>query len=168
MQQEQLKKIVFQYKDHIYRLALSIMKNQAEAEDVLQDVFIRCWEKRHKLKDETKIKAYLMQTTRNRCLDLLKKSSKNQEINATTYYEQSFLTCDNYDEKEKLKLVESLINQLPEINQTILHLRETEQLEYTQIARITDLKIENVRTILSRTRKTLKKQVSLIYEYKAV
>lgn len=76
MKEKELKQALYNNKDIMYRLALSILKCEADAEDALQDVFVKCWDQRSQLNIKTDIKGYLMQSTRNRCLDMIKKHNR--------------------------------------------------------------------------------------------
>ncbi len=167
MKQAELKDTLFKYKDQMYRLALSIMKNSSEAEDVLQDVFVKCWEQKKKIGKSNNLKSYLLKMTRNRCLDVLKKYSRKYEREQVENFETIHTVDNNMDEIEKLKIVNQLIDNLPEQNKTILRLRETDGMEFSDISAITGLKQDNIRTILSRTKKKLKQQLEKVFEYKA-
>lgn len=165
MDAEKLKKAIYTYKDQMYRLALSILKNKPEAEDALQDVFIKCWENRSKIRIDESLKAYLMQSTRNKCLDMIKKQSRQKETETVEDYEYQHKSEPNIDHAEQLKIVYELINRLPEKNRTVLELREKEDLSFDEIASITMNSVENVRTILSRTRKKLKEDLMQIVNF---
>jgi RNA polymerase sigma-70 factor (ECF subfamily) len=165
MNAEKLKNAIYTYKDQMYRLAYSIMKNQPEAEDALQDVFIKCWENRGKIKIDESLKAYLMQSTRNKCLDMIKKQSRKRETGSIEDYEYEYQNEQNIDQIEQLRIVNELIEKLPEKNRTILELREKEDLSFEEISKITENSIENVRTILSRTRKKLKEDLMQIVNF---
>jgi RNA polymerase sigma factor (sigma-70 family) len=165
MDANKLKNAIYTYKDQMYRLALSIMKNQPEAEDVLQDVFIKCWENKHKIKIDESLKAYLMQSTRNKCLDMLKKQSRQKETEAIEDYEYQYQNEQNIDQVEQLKIVRELIKKLPEKSRTVLELREKEDMSFEEIAQVTQYTVENIRTILSRTRKKLKNDLMTIVNF---
>jgi len=167
MKQPELKDIVYKYKDQMYRLALSIMKNKDDAEDVLQDVFVKCWEQKKRIEKSDSIKSYLFKMTRNRCLDVLKKHSRKYENEQLENYESMHTVENNLDQIEKLKIVNMLIDKLPEQNKTIIRLRETESMEFNEIEKITGLKQDNIRTILSRTKKKLKQQLEKVFEYQS-
>ncbi len=167
MKQPELKDIVYKYKDQMYRLALSIMKNKDDAEDVLQDVFVKCWEQKKRIEKSDSIKSYLLKMTRNRCLDVLKKHSRKYENEQLENHESMHTIENNLDQIEKLKIVNMLIDKLPEQNKTIIRLRETEGMEFDEIEKITGLKQDNIRTILSRTKKKLKQQIEKVFEYHA-
>lgn len=167
MDANKLKNAIYAYKDQMYRLAVSILKNQPEAEDALQDVFIKCWENRHKIKIDESLKAYLMQSTRNKCLDMIKKQSRQKETESIEDYEYHYQNEQNTDEVEQLKIVQELIKKLPERNRTVLELREKEDMSFEEIAKATEYTVENIRTILSRTRKKLKSDLMKIVNFES-
>lgn len=151
----------------MYRFAFSMMKNEADAQDVLQEVFINVWEKRNRITIDCNWKVYLMQAVRNRCLDMLKKQKKLSEMSIVddNQFKSTQDVQSHYEQKELLLLVEQQIKKLPAREQRILYLKEYEQLSYDDIAHIEQVSVLNVRTILSRTKKILKKEMPDIYAY---
>lgn len=108
----------------MYRFAYGMMGNEADAQDVLQEVFIKIWEKRNDISIELNWKIYLMQMVRNRCLDVLKKYKRRSEVRILE--EMPYIISDdvhsNYEQKELLEWVEMQINKLPLREKNILYL----------------------------------------------
>ncbi len=142
----------------LIRLAVRMMENEAEAHDVVQDVFLKLWQKRSELDQINNIEAFAMRMTRNRCLDLLR-SARTAPMDAETYRK---INRESVDVHSKLELNESagqikmLMERLPELQRTVMHLRDVEQLSYEEIAEITQLKINALRVTLSRARKKVR------------
>lgn len=164
IKEKTLKEAVQKHKDGMYRLALSLLKSQADAEDVLQDVFIKCWQNRRQIIINMDLGGYLMQSTRNRCLDIMKKHARKYEGSEGLNDEIIAGGSNQMDYIESVRWVEHFLNQLPEINRTVFHLREVEGLSFEEIQKITNNEISNIRTILSRTRKKLRKQLAQLEE----
>ena len=78
------------YSDLVYRLCLLYLKNESDAKDGLQDIFLKLWEKKPSFKNEQHTQAWLIRTTKNYCLDILKGSwpEKYREVLYLYYYEE--------------------------------------------------------------------------------
>ncbi|MCW3806934.1 RNA polymerase sigma-70 factor [Plebeiibacterium marinum] len=75
-------RIYHSYSNRIFGFALSLLKDREESYDVVHDVFLSLWEKRHTLKDDTKLEAILFTMTRNKVLSFFrKKDSERKYIN---------------------------------------------------------------------------------------
>lgn len=144
----------------LLRFASHFLKNEDEAKDVVQDVFLKLWQKKDELIQIENIEAFAMRMTRNRCLDIIR-ANKIIAIDAET---DRKLKEETVDVHSKIELTESanqikkLINQLPVLQRTVMHLRDIEQLSYDEIAVATDLKINAIRVNLSRARKKVRNE----------
>lgn len=155
-------------KNKLFRLALRITLDSAEAEDVTSDTLIKVWNKREELKDVESIEAYCMTVCRNLALDRHeKKEAQNlsleaYEIDAT---DNSFTPDEQLECDEKLRKVHELFNQLPERQRTIMQLRDIEEKSYREIATIMGVSEEVVKVTLFRARQAIKKQYDKIENY---
>ena len=113
-------------KDKLYRLALRITFDSAEAEDIVQDTMIRVWNKRDEWTQFDSIEAYCLTVARNLAIDRSQKlESQNVELTPETQEMPDTLTPDRaYEQDEQLRLVHHLINELPEKQRTIVQLRD--------------------------------------------
>ena len=123
-------------KDKLYRLALRITFDSAEAEDIVQDTMIRVWNKRDEWTQFDSIEAYCLTIARNLAIDRSQKlESQNVELTPETQEMPDALTPDRaYEQDEQLRLVHHLINELPEKQRTIVQLRDIEGKSYKEIA----------------------------------
>ncbi|HEY5746209.1 MAG TPA: RNA polymerase sigma factor [Chryseolinea sp.] len=156
MHSEEFKNNVLPLKGALYRFAKSLLANPQEAEDCVQEIFLKLWTKRASLGSIANLKAYTLQMTRNLCLDKLK-SIKHTMLDV----EQVTIESDvnphrQLEAREAVALLEHLVKKLPEQQRTILHLRSVEGLEISEIAEITGMRIEHVRVTLSRARIALR------------
>ena len=143
-----------------------MLNNKENAEDAVQEIMIKLWDRRKKIEHHPNIPAYVFLTARNYCIDLLKK--KNPELGS--YEELSMKlaseTSHNQVEWEELKsIIDSILKELPPQQCEILIMRDLDGLEYNEIAEITQLKIEHIRVLLSRARKCVSKKLKNIYSY---
>ena len=128
-------------KDKLYRLALRITFDSAEAEDIVQDTMIRVWNKRDEWTQFDSIEAYCLTVARNLAIDRSQKlESQNVELTPETQEMPDTLTPDRaYEQDEQLRLVHHLINELPEKQRTIVQLRDIEGKSYKEIADVLQL-----------------------------
>ncbi len=142
----------------LLRFATRFLKDEDEAKDVVQDVFLKLWQKRETLATIENIEAFAMRMTRNRCLDLIR-ANKTISIDAETDRKLKEETIDVHSKvefSESANQVKKLINKLPDLQRTVMQLRDIEQLSYEEIAEATDLKVNAIRVNLSRARKKVR------------
>ena len=142
----------------LLRFATHFMKDEDDARDVVQDVFLKLWQKRNELHEIENIEAFAMRMTRNRCLDLLR-ANKVVPIDAETDRKMKEESADVHSQvelSESAGQIKKLINKLPDLQRTVMHLRDIEQLSYDEIAEVTELKVNAIRVNLSRARKKVR------------
>lgn len=155
-------------KNKLFRLALRITLDSAEAEDVTSDTLIKVWNKREELRGVESIEAYCMTVCRNLALDRHeKKEAQNLslEANEIDAADNSFTPDEQLERDEKLRKVHELFNQLPERQRTIMQLRDIEEKSYREIATIMGVSEEVVKVTLFRARQTIRKQYDKIENY---
>lgn len=139
---EQLFKIFY---PRLKRYACNLLKNEAEAEDLVQDVFVYFWQNSSELRDQNKVGCYLFTLTRNRCLNLIKHKivQKNYTLNSAAQeseelYQISFEDCEDFIPFEnKLKSeLEKIVSEMPEKCRTAFRLRWFEGKKIREIAEI--------------------------------
>ena len=148
-------------KNKLFRLALRITLDSAEAEDVTSDTLIKVWNKREELRGVESIEAYCMTVCRNLALDRHeKKEAQNLslEANEIDAADNSFTPDEQLERDEKLRKVHELFNQLPERQRTIMQLRDIEEKSYREIATIMGVSEEVVKVTLFRARQAIRKQ----------
>ena len=152
----------------LFRLALRITLDSAEAEDVTSDTLIKVWNKQEELRGVESIEAYCMTVCRNLALDRHeKKEAQNLslEANEIDAADNSFTPDEQLERDEKLRKVHELFNQLPERQRTIMQLRDIEEKSYREIATIMGVSEEVVKVTLFRARQAIRKQYDKIENY---
>ena len=154
-------------KDKLYRLALRITFDSAEAEDIVQDTMIKVWNKRDEWSQFDSIEAYCLTVARNLAIDRSQKlEAQNMELTPETQEMPDALTPDRkYEQDEQIKLVHRLINELPEKQRTIVQLRDVEGKSYKEIAEIMHLTEEQVKVNLFRARRQIRSKYDEIDTY---
>lgn len=152
--------LVDRYKDLVFTLALRMLKNREEAEEVSQDTFIKTYRSLHKFKGDSKFSTWIYKVAYNSCLDQIKKNKKhlnNVEINEFT--EHQVKTMDNaFDalvEEERNQLIQDCLHLLPSDDSFLLTLYYFEEQSLDEIANIVGLTANNVKVKIFRSRKKL-------------
>ncbi len=152
--------LVEQYKGMVYSLALKMMKNREEAEEVSQDTFIKAYKKLDKFKGESKFSTWLYKITYRNCLDAIKKNKekyRNDTIDEITINKISEAEniLENLERKERAAVMNTCLLKLPEEERSILWMFYFEELSLKEIITVTDLSEANVKVKLHRARKRL-------------
>jgi len=144
--------------DRLFRLSKSILKDEERAKDALQDVLTKLWEKRAEMNHVHNPVAFSLQMMRNYCLNNIRDYHETEEISEDIV----FIEADSHgkmEQKEAVKIIINFIEQLPELQRTVMHLRDVEGLEIKEIAQITSLSENAVTVNLSRARQQIRKKL---------
>jgi RNA polymerase sigma-70 factor (ECF subfamily) len=158
MNTKQFNEQILKHTDKIYRLAKSILHDECAAQDAVQDLNLKLWEKRDTLNKIENMTGFVLRAMRNLCLDKLRNKHIESELPENLEYKES----DPYaqlENKDMAMRTTALINCLPELQQTIIRLRDVEGLKFDEIAEITSLTENAVRVNLSRARQKIRKQL---------
>jgi len=145
----------------MFRFAKSMLSRTEEAEDAVQEVFVKLWIKRDSLDGCKNPEAFAMAATRNHCIDRIRANKERffESVDDENKYVNSIDKNDPYSSlelKDTRQRVMKIIDAFPEIRRTVMHLRETEGLSVSEISEITGLTAGAVRTNLSRARTKLR------------
>lgn len=150
----------------LYRLANRLLNNTPEAEDAVQEVFLRLWTKKDVLKEYRSIEAFAMTMTKNLCLDRLKsKGYRTGELDENYDKISDHTPHTRLELSESYEEIQKIINTLPEQQRLIIHLRDIEEYDLDEIAEITELNMNTIRVNLSRARKKVREMLTNIYNY---
>jgi len=165
-----MKKISFRndvlpLKNELYRLALRITLNNAEAEDVVQETMIKVWNRRDDWANIESIEAFCLTVCRNLALDKSKKKANQSQsldegMGAESPPDRSY--ASNPEEQamhnDSINLVRRLIDSLPEKQRSVMQLRDIEGKAYKEIAAILSISEEQVKVTLFRARQFIKQK----------
>jgi RNA polymerase sigma-70 factor (ECF subfamily) len=158
MDQETFSNLLLIHSDQLYRLAKSILLDEDASKDCLQDLYIKLWEKREDLKDINNIRAFALKSIRNLCLDKLRRK-KDTDILYEELESKDADIHDTVEQKDMMKMIKQLIDKLPELQRSIIRLRDVEGLEIKEIAYITSSNENAVTANLSRARQKIREQL---------
>ncbi|MBQ8051578.1 MAG: RNA polymerase sigma factor [Bacteroidaceae bacterium] len=157
MEASEFKRTFLPQSRRMYWAAWRLTENRQEAEDLVQDVFLRLWTQRDTLPEIQNAEAYCVRLVQRRFLDL--RRVRHPETSLPT--DASLLPSgdDLYREAElrdHAELVRRLIDELPENQRRVITLRDVEDRDYDEIAQTTGLTQVNVRALLSRARRAIR------------
>lgn len=157
-------------KNELFRLALRITLNPAEAEDVVQETMIKVWNRREQWQQIESIEAFCLTICRNTALDKNRKmANQSQSLDEGSHDAPDHSYSSNPEEQaiqqDRIALVRRLIDSLPEKQRTIMLLRETEGKSYKEIAKILDISEEQVKVNIFRARQTIKQRFQETEKY---
>ena len=148
---------VDQFADGIYRFAMKHLRNEMSAKDIVQETFTKVWIKHEEI-DVTKAKSYLFTTAYHAIVDWVKKDGRNKDIETIGVVPVSEYST-SFDLQEVLT---EALNRLPEIQKSVVLLRDYERYNYAEIAEITGLNESQVKVYIFRARQTLKEYIKHI------
>ena len=144
----------------LYRVVYQLTGNAQDAEDLLQDLYLKLWQKRDDLPDEAMNEAYLVTMIRRLYIDQrrLKRLDASAELKNEDGPPDERSLDRQIDAKDEAQQMEGLINRLPERDANIIQMHLVEDRSYEEIERDTGLSQGNIRIIVMRTKKKLKQQ----------
>ena len=154
-------------KNKLFRLALRITLNNAEAEDIVQETLIKVWKKQDSWNEIESIEAFCYAICRNLALDRIKRADNFSESLDETQYMAADTSYSSNPEvmvqmSDRVKLVKHLIDHLPEKQKSVIQLRDFEGRSYKEIANVMQMTEEQVKVTLFRARQTIKKKFSCL------
>ena len=148
---------VREYSKNIYRFVGKSLKDEMAAQDIVQDSYLSLWENRFKV-DPLKIKSWLFTTSHHKLINYLKRASKfvdSDNFNETTYHQIS-----DFDIKE---LIDKALDCLPQVQKSIILLRDLEGYNYDEIAEVMQISNAQVKVYLFRGRQKIKQLLKSVH-----
>ena len=156
-------------KNELYRLALRITLNPAEAEDVVQETMIKVWNRRDKWDEIESIEAFCLTICRNIALDKMRKMENQNASLEDGHDAPDSSYASNPEERvmqqDRIQLVRRLINDLPEKQRSVMQLRDFEGKSYKEIAQILAISEEQVKINIFRARQTIRQKFEQTENY---
>ena len=167
MQEIDFRRDILPLKDRLFRVALRIVADRAEAEDIVQETLIRVWSKREEWTLLDSVEAFCLTVVRNLAIDRAERVNRQCAERPSDYdcAEECADPCDRLVSKDQLHLVHELMKQLPEQQRTIMQLRDVEGKSYREISSIMSLTEEQVKVYLFRARQKVKQKFLEIDRY---
>ncbi len=157
---EEFKYRVLPVKDKLYRFALRFLRNEEEAQDVVQEVLIKAWHQRDELRNA---EAWCMHLTRNLSLNLLQSGRRQRTeplADDDRYASEANSPYMHTETQDALRHVRELLQRLPVKQQQVLELRDVEGYTYQEISKTLAMDLNQVKVNLFRARQTLRNQLT--------
>lgn len=161
MTQDVFQNTVFIHKDKMYRFAKSILRDDENATDLVQEVMLKLWQQKEKLEKIKNREAFAMRCIRNEALNMLKRTK------VAEHYQESLIQNTASAQYPMLtkELVLGWIQDLPEKQKMVMHLRDVEEYEIDEIMDVLKMKESAVRVNLMRARQKIKDQLNKVFDY---
>lgn len=158
-QESSLEELYNYYYPRLYEFSRSFLKQEEDIDDILQEVFIRIWRNRKKIKDPATFNSYIFTITRNLLLNKLRSRLNNDKLKdeiRRLSIAKEFENLDLVQYQDLKNRVEEIIKQLPERQKEIFVLSRTEGLSHKEIASKLQITTKTVEYHISLAIKFLK------------
>ncbi len=158
-------KKILPLRDKLFRLAYSIVRERAEAEDILQDVLVKLWSRKEEWSEIENLDAYCFRSVKNMALDrlaakALRKTDAIDPENEAFYFVEHSSPHHDMVRQEQRNVIEQCIDELSENQRLVFQLREIEGMTYREIAEALTISEDLVKISLFRARKKMKDLLS--------
>lgn len=166
MTQADFVKLIMPFKDKVFRLAKRLLVSNEEAEDATQEILMKLWNNKDSIGEYRNVEAFSMTMTKNFCLDRLKsKQAQNLKIVHSNYQDNNTSLQRQVELNDSVDWVAKIIEELPEQQKMVLQLRDIEEYEFEEIAKVLDMNETAIRVSLSRARKTIREKLTNTHSY---
>jgi RNA polymerase sigma-70 factor (ECF subfamily) len=160
------------YERSVYVMALSYMKNEADAEDVAQEAFIRAFRKLESFRAESKFSTWLISITINEARTRLRRQAlvrmepldqhpdEDKSISPALLRDWREIPSEAVEREEVRNLIQLAVGQLPDIYREVFLLRDVEELTISETAEALNISVPSVKVRLHRARMMLQKQLA--------
>jgi RNA polymerase sigma-70 factor (ECF subfamily) len=156
MELEKFKSEVVSIRSKLINQARNMLANEDDAEDAVQETFLKLWNVRTQLGQHPNIAGFAMQTLKNVCIDRLRAERYHDRLDDVSIAGNSTTPYTYTEQNDSVSIIRHIIDSLPETQQQIIRMRDVEGYELEEIADITGVNPAAVRVNLSRARKTVR------------
>lgn len=150
----------------LFRYAYRFLEDRDDAQDAVQEVFVKLWKMRDSMKDIKNIEAFAIRITRNYCLDKIK-TKHTVSLDVNDYFKDRLSDSrDPHEELEQsdtMKELGRIMQELPEPQRSVIRMRDVEGYSNEEVGEILGLTPGNVRVLLSRARKKIRESFIHLY-----
>jgi RNA polymerase sigma-70 factor (family 1) len=152
-----------QYRSKMYLYAYNLCKSSETAEEIVQEVFVRLWQKKEQINTDLNFSAYLKKITLNHVLNHLKKVAREKSLQDEIFHYIETIrntTEDNLLEKELLKTYDEAIENLPPQKKIIYQMSRNEEMSHDQIAEKLNISKNTVKNHMVEATKFIRSYVN--------
>lgn len=166
MDAETFKREFLPYHRKMYAVAFRLLEDEAEAEDVVQDAYLKLWSRRDELPLLTNVEAFCMTLVKNLCFDLLRSARFVRNRQAGSVENVDCVVEDKgFEVHDEVVWVKRIIARLPDNQQRVLVLHDIQGCTFEEIGKVTGLNAINIRVLLSRARKKIREEFGKLTDY---
>ena len=148
------------FREKLINISWRMMEDRSDAEDIVQETFLKLWQIREKLDGYNSVEALAVQVAKNLALDKLKQHRpEGTDIALLSLDSGTRNPAEELEQHDTVARIRWLISKLPSLQQTIIRMKDVEGYELAEIAEITGTQVEAVRVNLSRARKKIREQL---------
>ena len=163
MEQNEFKRHIIPLQSPMQLLAERMLGDVADAEDVVQDVFVALWNRREELDRVVKLDSYCLQMVRLRCIDLIRKRKRdafhNEQI---AYLSDKEVEMEVEETASRAALLDRLLGELPDKQREALRMKYVEERDTQYIEQALQMSSSNVYTTISRAIQSLKDKIKTL------
>ena len=163
---EAFSELVIRHSDRFYALSYRTLFHQSDAEDIVQESFLKLWRKPTlwQQKRGVQFKTWFYRIIVNACYDLNKKKSSQESSLSDQDYEQVAEEDISSQQRSDLSTIEAALKNLPERQRTALNLCFYEELSNKEAADIMGIRLKALQSLIMRAKTTLKAQINIAEE----
>ena len=162
MTAERFRKEYLPLQDELYRVAFYILESSPDAEDAVQDLYLKLWDAADALDGISSPKAYCIRLLRNICVDKLRRCRPDGEEKLPLQASDEALPDERLDGRQRLDTAIGQMSTLSESERTVLMMKVFDDLSYEQIQKRTGLSYLSLRVHLSNARRKIRKSIAKI------
>ena len=157
-----LDNILISHAERFYRVAFHLLESREEAEDAVQELYLKLYESKHRLMAVSEPLAYGISVLRNICIDRIRRRTvrKAEPVDERIPLEEA-PPDSRAASKDLLESLMTEMDKLPDRQAVVLKMKAVEGLDYKDISELTGLSQVHVRVLVSTARKTLKRRLRI-------
>jgi len=159
MNAQEFQRKVMPLRGNLLRVAKKMLENENDAEDTVQEVFLKLWRSRDTLHQYTSIPAFAVTMIKNLCIDRLRIRSREVVLepdnDLRSAQDNPYLQLERLNTEQLLK---KIISSLPPLQKAVITMKDIDEYEVEEIAEITGAQPEAIRVNLSRARKKVREE----------
>jgi RNA polymerase sigma-70 factor, ECF subfamily len=159
MTRERFNEIIHEHGRKLFTIAYRIVEDRPEAEDIVQDTFLKMWTMGSKLDQYRDVEALAVTIVRNKCIDAVRKrkfTGKGETPAGVQYQETAVSPHEELVSAETREIIQRIIAALPAAFRQMILMREIDGLSYEEISLATGTNVNSIRVTVSRARQMIK------------
>ena len=174
--QEAFQQLVERNQDRVFNTCFGFVRNNDDADDLAQEVFIEVFRSIDKFKNDSKLSTWIYRIAVNKSLDFIKKQSRikrwggiiklstSENDSDENWYAHNETPEQNLEQQERINILNNAIDKLPIKQKSAFTLHKYEDLSYKEIADIMKTSVSSIESLMHRSKKNLQKSLEKYYK----